>query len=137
MGAQLSLTKDLRAFQDHWLTGSMKLIGNMTEATSHYLIQVGKVLAAVFRHMCSASDLILRQWLHTPSKANGPLKVWSSLNFTAHTVPARPQRKGEDAFAFRKFTVLAESCRKASLQDSRHPEQNFHRRGMHEITQGS
>ena len=49
MGAQLSFTKDLRAFQDHWLTGSMKLIGNMTEATSHYLIQVGKVLTAVFR----------------------------------------------------------------------------------------
>ncbi|CAE7773231.1 rngB, partial [Symbiodinium sp. CCMP2456] len=38
--------------EDHWLTGSMKLLGNMTEA-------------------------------------NGPLKVWSSLDFTAHTVPAR------------------------------------------------
>ncbi|CAE7679104.1 rngB, partial [Symbiodinium necroappetens] len=43
--------------EDHWLTGSMKLIGNMTEA-------------------------------------NGPLKVWSSLNFTAHTVPARPRIPG-------------------------------------------
>eukprot|EP00439_Symbiodinium_sp_Y106_P075214 s902_g14.t2 len=38
--------------EDHWLTGSMKLLGNMTEV-------------------------------------NGPLKVWSSLDVTAHTMPTR------------------------------------------------
>ncbi|CAE7554167.1 unnamed protein product [Symbiodinium sp. CCMP2592] len=38
--------------EDHWLTGSMKLLGNMTEA-------------------------------------NGPLKVWSSLDVTVHTMPTR------------------------------------------------